>query len=978
MNDRRPRNSQFRRSRNIHAGFEYLEDRHLLSAVSLTSTVDTQQTIEFDNATTASASLAELRFHTWAPEGSIASLAAPDDALVGMAYGIGSSSGAMALLRGSFPAENYPDGKDLSSGIELYVSGDAVKLVIVLHDISGETHHRWVEVTPDDTDKINSFTSSDLGELRNIRNIDFVVVEPGANGEITIRTHPTQVNSDNDAGVESDTANDTPAAESSNISELIFRVWASDDSNAVLVDNTGDDVIAMDFEVNNSQGAMALLRGTYPDTLHPNGVDVSSGIQFRISSTLSRIVIVIQDIHGGSRHRQIENLVSDNFTAVQFSEADLAGLGNLRSIDFSVLNAGATGSIQLQLAQFDQDSSGEQGEAGEDEEQADDTPATSIWEDLTFRVWAPQGSSARLRDDVFSGMDFEIGTDSGSMALLRGTFSDSLHPGGVDLSDGFAFDITSDSSTIIVVWHDVDGSTRHHWVPSPNETTTISFVADDLVGLNGIRRIDFGVLEQGTIGSLQISSHTTQDGSETTDPPINPTATVRDLDFQLFAGANSSATLLDNAPDIFGAEYEIGHNPDAMVLLRGTFSSDRFPEGADLSDGIDLGFLIDASELLVTFSDVAGNSRQHWIPATESFYSFSASDLAGLVNIRNIDFGIVQPGAAGTLRLSSQDPCSLSLVECIRAGDEVAMQQMLSAAGESKYFYVYADAELTALNIVDRQGDELHFLEGSAIVGHVQTPGPWTTDRGVVNITNSSDLLITGLTATNQFQYQGISASVDVQSSTALNVSWSHDIHITNATLLGNGKSAVWIQGNSTVELVNADIECYYFCVGIAASDVHARRLSINQFNPVIPGDKHATFWISSTMRATLENVFYGNSNVIFEDTTIQKRTGEGMVAGNGGYDYRSHVVFRGTTQIESADYAYGVVDAWLPIHRNYFGITLYLEDTYPTTVEVATEPNEFGKFLIHHFGADILPPVEAPLVVCIGDDCVSTNDILE
>lgn len=323
-------------------------------------------------------------------------------------------------------------------------------------------------------------------------------------------------------------------------------------------------------------------------------------------------------------------------------------------------------------------------------------------------------------------------------------------------------------------------------------------------------------------------------------------------------------------------------------------------------------------------------------------------------------------------------PCDQADVECIGAGQESYLQQTLATpSSQPKVFYVLPSAELDGLDIRGRQGDEIHFLPGSEVVGSVKASGPWNADRGVVNITDSSDLLITGLHATNEYQYQIQNQDGDEQSSTALNISWSENIELRDSVLKGNGKLTTWIQGDSIVEMTNTELDCYYFCVGIAASDVIWNDLVINQYNEVMPGDRHAAMWISSTMRAP-DNTFYGNSSVSFTDTTINKQSGEGIIVGNGGYDYRSIVEMKGDTIVNASGRVAHRNDGWLAVHPNYFGISLFLEGNYPTTnSNFAQHANvsEFGRFVWHSFNGTGRGPAQAPLIVC-DDVCVSTNDL--
>ena len=328
--------------------------------------------------------------------------------------------------------------------------------------------------------------------------------------------------------------------------------------------------------------------------------------------------------------------------------------------------------------------------------------------------------------------------------------------------------------------------------------------------------------------------------------------------------------------------------------------------------------------------------------------------------------------------------CDLATVQCIRGGDEAAFQKTMStpsAGSDPVTFYIFPDTRLDSLHIRGRNGDELHFLSGARIVGSQQSMGAWTVDQGVVNIEASNDLTITGLTVYNTFQYRVVSESGDLQTSTALNISYSKDVDLRQTKLVSSGKSALWIQGNSTVTSTDAEIDCYYFCVGVAASDFTSTNLTANQANLVVPVDVHPTMWVSSTMRGQ-NGRFYSGSNVTLHDTTVNRKSGRGMFTGNGGFGYRSNITVSGTTTINRSANAGLMTDAWLPLHENYFGITLNLQGDYPHAMKNVVGhyagTGDFGYFVAHEFGSGGMPPINSPMNICILDQCLSSNDLLD
>ena len=319
----------------------------------------------------------------------------------------------------------------------------------------------------------------------------------------------------------------------------------------------------------------------------------------------------------------------------------------------------------------------------------------------------------------------------------------------------------------------------------------------------------------------------------------------------------------------------------------------------------------------------------------------------------------------------------------IRAGDESSFLETMRTpnAGEPGIFYVHADAVLDEpLNIIGRNGDEVHFLEGSQVTAQVQSQGSWSDSRGVVNIVGCNDIRISGLRATNTFQYSGTTAGGDNESSTALNVSRSKDIQIDDAQLKGLGKSVVWIHGDSTVSISDATIEAYYFCVGVGASTVSFSNLTIHQFNPIFTGDKHSVFWVSSSIRSS-NNQLYKNTAITLLNTTMNLRSGRAIVSGNGSYDAHSHVFFFGTTDVLATDHVLGKALGWANFHSNYHGFTIHVTGDYPLPTRDLVQPmddGEFGRFIVNTYQGGGRPSALAPIAFCEGaENCVTSDEVL-
>lgn len=328
------------------------------------------------------------------------------------------------------------------------------------------------------------------------------------------------------------------------------------------------------------------------------------------------------------------------------------------------------------------------------------------------------------------------------------------------------------------------------------------------------------------------------------------------------------------------------------------------------------------------------------------------------------------------------DPDRPSLIH-IRQGDEAMFYDMLRTPsfGTRKAFHVHGDAVLDqSLDIIDRSGDEIVFLDGVELTSQVQAVGDWGDDRGVVNIVDCDNLKITGLAATNNFTY-GTSVSGDNQSSTVLNISRSTDIAIENSQLQSRGKSAVWIHGNSKVNITNATIDAYYFCIGIGASQLSCSNMTTTQLNPAVTGDSHSVFWVSSAMRSQATNQLHQNSTISLADTTMNLRTGRSIVSGNGGYESRSNLFFFGQTQVNTTDYSAGKAIGWAGFHPNYHGFTITLADDYPAPTRDLAQPTddgEFARFITNPYQGGGRPSLYAPIVVCEGvEACVSSDQVL-
>ena len=316
----------------------------------------------------------------------------------------------------------------------------------------------------------------------------------------------------------------------------------------------------------------------------------------------------------------------------------------------------------------------------------------------------------------------------------------------------------------------------------------------------------------------------------------------------------------------------------------------------------------------------------------------------------------------------------------VRAGDEAAFLATMATPGGPGVFYIHPDAALnTQLNLIGRNGDELHFLNGAQVTASVQSQGSWSDSRGTVNMVGCNDIRINGLRATNTFQF-GSPASGDNQTSTVLNISRSKNIQIDGADIKSFGKSAVWIHGDSAVNMSDSTIDAYYFCVGVGASVVNFSNLTTTQFHPGNTGDRHSVFWVSSAMRAEVNNQLFRDTVITLSNTTMNLRTGRSIVSGNGGYESHTNLFFFGNTNIVATEYVLGKAIGWANFHNNYHGFTINATGNYPLPTRDLVQVNddgELGRFIVNTYQGGGRPSELNPISFCEDSNCVTSDEVL-
>ena len=255
-----------------------------------------------------------------------------------------------------------------------------------------------------------------------------------------------------------------------------------------------------------------------------------------------------------------------------------------------------------------------------------------------------------------------------------------------------------------------------------------------------------------------------------------------------------------------------------------------------------------------------------------------------------------------------------------------------------------AMANMDKLMIRGVANAKIYFL--GDIKGTVPTKSHWQVDRGVVNIVQCENLLISGLKAENLQRYEPV-VGLGKNESTALNIVHSKRITIANSTLTGEGKGVVVVSSDSAATIKDTTINGYYFELQVGASNVRCENVTFNQHNKQV-GDSHTAIWVSSSMRSEVDKKLYKSTNVVLQGHTFNMKSGRGIVAGNGMYDARSKITFEDVPKFNHTLKALGLV----VFHKNYHGIEVVLRKPIPNLVDVvraSVSKPTVGRYVIYH-----------------------------
>ena len=315
-------------------------------------------------------------------------------------------------------------------------------------------------------------------------------------------------------------------------------------------------------------------------------------------------------------------------------------------------------------------------------------------------------------------------------------------------------------------------------------------------------------------------------------------------------------------------------------------------------------------------------------------------------------------------KLSGQETTTrIQAAETSSPCDIVAVYAGPLSFESGKTYYVHPEAleNVTQITLEGLLGTTIHFL--APLKGDVTYWASSRDDSGVLNVVDCVDLTLTGLDIENTRVYTP--GNIILESSCAVNISAS-SVEIRHSKLKGNGKSALAVHSGSEVLITDSEISAYYFEMLVAASDLTAERVILNQLNPQVP-DSHAAIWVSSSHRHDSTNVLYENTNVVLTDVTFNLESGRAIVSGNGSYTTMSNVTLTNPTY-NFTDPTHGIAT----FHENYNSITVVLNDPIEGLVDYVTTPNTgFGRF-VNYYTPATRPNSNSPIVV----DGVSSEDI--
>ena len=291
-------------------------------------------------------------------------------------------------------------------------------------------------------------------------------------------------------------------------------------------------------------------------------------------------------------------------------------------------------------------------------------------------------------------------------------------------------------------------------------------------------------------------------------------------------------------------------------------------------------------------------------------------------------------------------------------------------AFEDKYHhYIHLGAlrGLTGLTITGLNDAEIHFL--APLSGDIDFPGSYFDEAGVLNLVDCHNVVISGVFQ-NLRPYR--SGELTDQTGNAVNVCRS-TVKFVHSQIFSAARMPFAAHSGSLVEIEDSVIEGDYFELFNGASSVTVRRSRIIQ-DASYP-DSHSMLWTGSSHLGVNGGNSYRDSNTIFDGCEFVMKSGRSLVSGNGSYDTKSNVEFRGCS-ISEKDQNFGIC-SW---HENFNSIIVQTNGSFgeyrPTDLlEVAPGTSGFARFIDYYQdgGRPGGPSGESPIVV----DGVSSSDIM-
>lgn len=274
--------------------------------------------------------------------------------------------------------------------------------------------------------------------------------------------------------------------------------------------------------------------------------------------------------------------------------------------------------------------------------------------------------------------------------------------------------------------------------------------------------------------------------------------------------------------------------------------------------------------------------------------------------------------------------------------------------GYSHYIHSDAIKNVTQLAVNGLKNAEIHFL--GKLFGDQFFENSWRDDVAILNVVDCENVLITGADVTNRRCYRP--GNLQTTSSCALNVSRSI-VAFVRCRFTSYGKSTVVVHSSSDVAMRDVVISGFYFELMVGASKVVAQDLTIVQNNEVEP-DSHSAIWVSSSMRHSVTNTLYKETEVRINNAILDMKTGRSIVSGSGSYDTMSVVDLQSIKFGPERDTTFGIVT----LSSNYHSINVTTDFGDAIEADLVSTPDVgFGRF-IDWYNDRTFPSAESPIFV--------------